>query len=121
MSRFTITPTPLAGLLCLQRQPLADERGFLARLFCAQELAAAGWPGPVALLIPPGLAHRFQALQDGAELLYVHSAPYTPACEGALNVHDPRLCIAWPLPVHGLSPRDAAHPLLGIGFQGIVL
>ena len=84
----------------------------------AQELSAHNH---TALLIPPGFAHGFQALEDGAELLYVHSAPYTPACEGALNVHDPRLCITWPLPVHGLSPRDAAHPLLGADFEGIVL
>lgn len=34
MSRFTTTPTPLAGLQCIQRQPLQDARGFLARLFC---------------------------------------------------------------------------------------
>jgi dTDP-4-dehydrorhamnose 3,5-epimerase len=48
MSRFTITPTPLRGLLQLERHVLGDARGFLSRLFCADELAAAGWDGPVA-------------------------------------------------------------------------
>ena len=84
----------------------------------AQELSARNH---TALLIPPGFAHGFQVLEEGAELLYLHSAPYTPACEGALNVRDPRLAIAWPLPVQGLSARDAAHPLIGADFEGIVL
>ncbi len=30
------------------RQPRGDARGSLTRLFCAEELAAAGWAGPVA-------------------------------------------------------------------------
>lgn len=48
MSRFTVLNTPLAGLKLVQREKLQDERGFLSRLFCADELAAAGWRGPVA-------------------------------------------------------------------------
>jgi dTDP-4-dehydrorhamnose 3,5-epimerase len=48
MSRFAITELPLAGLRLIERLPLHDARGFLARLFCADELAAAGWTGPVA-------------------------------------------------------------------------
>jgi len=43
MNRFTITDTPLAGLKIVERQQLGDSRGFLSRLFCATELAAAGW------------------------------------------------------------------------------
>ena len=48
MSRFTITDLPLAGLKLIQRKPIMDERGFLARIFCAEELAVAGWHEPVA-------------------------------------------------------------------------
>lgn len=48
MKRFTVTDLPLAGLKRVQRQRLGDDRGFLARLFCAGELAAAGWVKPVA-------------------------------------------------------------------------
>jgi dTDP-4-dehydrorhamnose 3,5-epimerase len=33
--------TPLEGLLLIERTPLADERGFLERLFCATELGLA--------------------------------------------------------------------------------
>jgi dTDP-4-dehydrorhamnose 3,5-epimerase len=48
MSRFTVFDTPIAGLKVVERQPVGDARGFLARLFCAEELAAAGWQKPVA-------------------------------------------------------------------------
>ena len=48
MSRFTISDTKLAGLKIIERHPLGDERGFLARVFCSSELAAAGWLQPIA-------------------------------------------------------------------------
>jgi dTDP-4-dehydrorhamnose 3,5-epimerase len=48
MSRLATAPLPLAGLVRVQRHPLADERGFFARLFCADELAGAGWTLPIA-------------------------------------------------------------------------
>lgn len=47
MSRFVVTPLLLAGLSLLHRQPRADSRGTFSRLFCADELALAGWKGPV--------------------------------------------------------------------------
>ena len=48
MSRFMITDLALVGLKRIQRQRLSDDRGFLTRLFCAQELAVAGWTQPIA-------------------------------------------------------------------------
>lgn len=36
--RFDILETPLAGLCVLQRKPIGDSRGYLERLFCAEEL-----------------------------------------------------------------------------------
>ena len=74
-----------------------------------------------SLLLPPGFAHGFQALSDDAELLYLHSADYSPEHEGGLSPTDARLAIAWPLPVSNLSARDAAHPPLATDFQGVVL
>lgn len=71
------------------------------------------------LIIPEGFAHGFQTLSDNCEMLYFHTAPYHPGAEDVLNVHDPRLGISWPLPVTGLSPRDAGHPLLNNGFTGV--
>ena len=48
MKRLEVDDTPIAGLKRVQRVRLADERGFLARLFCADELRDAGWDAPVA-------------------------------------------------------------------------
>ncbi|RYH25813.1 MAG: dTDP-4-keto-6-deoxy-D-glucose epimerase [Alcaligenaceae bacterium] len=72
-----------------------------------------------SLLIPQGFAHGFQALSDDAELLYLHSAPYQSGAEGALHPQDPRLAIAWPLPLADMSERDASHPFLDDSFKGI--
>ncbi len=184
MSRFVITDLPLAGLKRIARQRLGDTRGFLARLFCADELRPAGWVKPIAqvnhtatarrgtvrgmhfqlpphaemklvscirgavwdvavdvragsktclqwhaeplsadngyaLLIPEGFAHGFQALTDDAELLYCHSAPYAADAEAGLDATDPRLAIAWPLPITERSARDAGLPAIGQGFAGV--
>jgi dTDP-4-dehydrorhamnose 3,5-epimerase len=177
MSRFILHPRPIAGIVAIERLPLGDARGFLERLFCADDLAAAGWTGAIAqinhtftaeqgtvrgmhyqraphaetklvsclqgavwdvavdlrpgsptylqwhaeelsaanhrsLLIPPGCAHGFQTLTADVQMLYCHSQAYAPHSEGGLHPQDPRLAIPWPLPVHGLSPRDASHPYL---------
>lgn len=187
MSRsLTVTDLPLAGLKKVQRRLHADERGVFARLFCAQELAPAGWSSPIAqinhsltrtrgtvrglhyqrpphaemklvscvrgevwdvavdlragsptflrwhaerlnatdgtaLLIPAGFAHGFQVLSEEAELVYCHSAAYAPQAEAGLHVREARLGIQWPLPVQGLSVRDAAFELLTPAFEGVKL
>ena len=71
------------------------------------------------LMIPEGFAHGFQTLADDCEMLYFHTAAYDPAAEGGLHPADPRLAIEWPMPVAGLSSRDAGHPLLNDAFSGI--
>ena len=184
MPRLEIAPTSLAGLTTVRRRPIGDARGSLTRLFCADELAAAGWTKPVAqvnltvtavagtvrglhfqrpphaemklvmclagevwdvavdlrqgsptflrwhaerlsagngvaLLIPEGFAHGFQALADNVQMLYCHSHPHVPAAEGGLHPQDARLAIAWPRAVTGLSARDAAHAPIDDGFAGI--
>lgn len=75
----------------------------------------------MALLIPEGFAHGFQTLTDNVEMLYLHSAAYVPHAEGGLHPQDPLLKIAWPLEISSLSARDANHPMLKSGFQGIPL
>ncbi|MBU3738548.1 MAG: dTDP-4-dehydrorhamnose 3,5-epimerase [Rhodoferax sp.] len=82
----------------------------------AQRLSAGNGQ---ALLIPQGFAHGFQALSDDAELLYCHSEAYAPAAEAGLHPQDARLAIDWPLPVAGLSPRDARHAPIGQDFAGV--
>lgn len=48
MSRFIVNDLPLTGLKRIERQPLRDNRGFLTRLFCAEDLRIAGWANPIA-------------------------------------------------------------------------
>ncbi len=184
MSRLTIAATPIAGLMRVKRQRLGDARGDLTRLFCADELRAAGWSqslvqlnltrtrhrgtvrglhyqqpphaecklvqclrgevfdvavdlraasptflqwhaerlsvdNDLALLIPAGFAHGFQTLTDDVEMLYGHSAVFVADAEAGLDARDPRLDIAWPLPVGHLSARDAGHPPVTDAFVGI--
>ncbi|PPC78434.1 hypothetical protein C4K68_05115 [Pokkaliibacter plantistimulans] len=75
----------------------------------------------IALLIPEGVAHGFQALQNESELIYCHSENYQPAYEAGLNPLDPYLSIRWPLSVHGLSSRDRQHPFINSEFRGVSL
>lgn len=48
MNRFSINDLPLTDLKVIERQNLGDNRGFLSRIFCRKELAAAGWHHPIA-------------------------------------------------------------------------
>lgn len=48
MNRFTIADLPLAGLKIVERQSRRDVRGWLSRIYCADELEMAGWYKPVA-------------------------------------------------------------------------
>lgn len=186
MSRFEIESTALGGLGVVRRTSIEDERGFLSRVFCADELRAAGWVWPIsqinhaltkeagavrgmhfqyppkaeaklvsclrgavwdvavdlrkesstflrwhaeelsaanrrALLIPPGFAHGFQALEPDCELLYLHSEAYDPVLEGALNPRDPALGITWPREISVISDKDAKQPMISSDFQGVSL
>jgi dTDP-4-dehydrorhamnose 3,5-epimerase len=73
------------------------------------------------MVIPEGFAHGFQVLEAGSELLYLHTAFYSPESEGGLRHDDPELGIAWPLPVTDISQRDLSHAFMDSGFKGIVL
>jgi dTDP-4-dehydrorhamnose 3,5-epimerase len=58
MRRLQIESTPLDGLKIVQRQRLGDARGFLARLYCADELAEAGWHHAIAQINHTHTARR---------------------------------------------------------------
>ena len=64
-----------------------------------------------ALYVPPGIAHGYQALTDGAEVLYFVSADYSPPHQRGVRWNDPVFGITWPLgspPV--INERDASYP-----------
>jgi dTDP-4-dehydrorhamnose 3,5-epimerase len=92
----------------------AGSRTFLS--WHAQELSAAN---ARMFIIPEGCAHGFQVLEEGSELLYLHTAFYEPAAEGGVAANDPALAIDWPLPIVDLSDRDRSHPPLSADFAGI--
>lgn len=73
-----------------------------------------------AMIIPEGCAHGFQTLEDDCQMLYLHTAAYAPGFEGGVHAHDPRIAIAWPEATSELSTRDAGHPWLADGFEGLV-
>lgn len=58
MNRFTISDLPLAGLKLVERQRLGDSRGYLSRLFCAEELSSAGWKKPIVQINHTGTSKR---------------------------------------------------------------
>lgn len=64
------------------------------------------------LYVPEGFAHGFQTLEDDVEVSYLVSAAYAPAAEMGVRHDDPRIGIAWPLPLTAISDKDAAWPLL---------
>ncbi|MUL39188.1 dTDP-4-dehydrorhamnose 3,5-epimerase [Gloeocapsopsis dulcis] len=65
-----------------------------------------------ALYVPEMFAHGYQALTDGAEVVYQVGEFYTPGYERGLRYNDPILGIDWPLPVSDISVKDAAWALL---------
>jgi dTDP-4-dehydrorhamnose 3,5-epimerase len=59
-----------------------------------------------ALYVPERFAHGYQTLRRDTVASYELGEAYTPTAEGGLPYDDPRLAIAWPLPVTVISARD---------------
>jgi dTDP-4-dehydrorhamnose 3,5-epimerase len=74
---------------------------------------------PVRIFIPEGFAHGFQALTDDVQLLYFHTAAWSPAHEDRVRFDEPRVGIAWPLPVAQLSDKDRDAAPLSSAFDGV--
>lgn len=61
-----------------------------------------------ALYVPELFAHGYQALSDGAEVVYQVGEFYTPGYERGIRYDDPAFNIQWPMPVMVISEKDAA-------------
>lgn len=48
MKRLFLSAAPIHALYRIERRPIQDARGSFSRLFCAEELAEAGWRKPIA-------------------------------------------------------------------------
>ncbi len=46
--RFDVIETPISGLKIIQRKPIADDRGFLSRLYCSEDFNVMGHNKPVS-------------------------------------------------------------------------
>lgn len=65
------------------------------------------------LWIPPGFAHGFRSLSEGAELVYKCTAVYDRASDHSILWNDPDIGIDWPsLGDPRLSEKDANAPRL---------
>lgn len=66
--------------------------------------------GRDAVYIPVGVAHGFQTLQAGTELLYAIDKPFQSGAGRGLRWNDPIAGIVWPLPIAAISERDSTYP-----------
>lgn len=65
-----------------------------------------------ALYVPEMFAHGYQALTDGAEVIYQVGEFYTPGYERGLRYNDPFFNIQWPTEVTEISEKDANWPFM---------
>ena len=71
------------------------------------------------MIVPEGFAHGFQVLDPDSEMLYLHTAFYTPEKASGVPFDDPMLAIPWPLPIPALSSHNKQHPPMSSDFSGI--
>jgi dTDP-4-dehydrorhamnose 3,5-epimerase len=65
----------------------------------------------LAFYIPAGLAHGFQTLTDGAEVLYQMGNAYVPEAARGVRFDDPAFAIEWPAAEKVVvSERDRTYP-----------
>lgn len=81
------------------------------RGWIAYELTAANRR---ALYVPPGCAHGFQTLTDGAEVYYQISPPYRSESAGGVRWDDPAIGVQWPEVPRLMSERDRSWPSLPV-------
>ena len=65
-----------------------------------------------ALWIPPGFAHGFCVLGDGADVVYLCTGLYDAGDDHAVAWNDPDIAIDWPGDDFELSAKDRAAPRL---------
>ena len=65
--------------------------------------------------LPPGMAHGFLVLSDGADVFYKMSDYYAPESERCIAWDDPTLGIRWPL--NGAAPILSVKDMAGGAFE----
>lgn len=70
-TRFSFHPTAIAGVTAIERKRLSDTRGYFERMYCSEELAAAGWVGPILQI-----NHTFTARQGAVRGMHFQHPPH---------------------------------------------
>jgi len=69
----------------------------------------------LAIYLPPGCGHAFQAMEPESDVVYTSSQPYVPDSERGARWDDPSFGIDWPLKEDlVLSEKDRSWPLIGM-------
>ncbi|GMV06109.1 MAG: dTDP-4-dehydrorhamnose 3,5-epimerase [Gemmatimonadota bacterium] len=68
--------------------------------------------GGALLWVPPGFAHGYAVLGEGADLAYKVTQEYRPELDRGIRWDDPEVGARWPFPDPELSARDRQLPLL---------
>ena len=100
---YVVRGRALAGLVDLRNLP--------SLLVSTVELSG---DDPATLVIPPGVAHGFLALED-LDLVYWVTHPYDASDEHSLAWNDPTAAVPWGVNDPILSDRDRAAPPLPSG------
>ena len=76
----------------------------------------------LGVIVPNGVAHGYQTLEDNTSILYFVNKPYCKNAEDGINPFDPIVNIMWPAQCTGLSERDKNRPFIDkLDFRGIEL
>ena len=68
---------------------------------------------PIALWVPAGFAHGFQALEDATRVNYKVTNYWNKDSERSLNFADPTVNISWIIEETTVSEKDKIAPFLG--------
>lgn len=63
-----------------------------------------------SILVPPGVAHGYQVLEDNSDLIYLHSSGYSQEHSKGIDIRDPELGIRLPMEVSTISLSDRNLP-----------
>ena len=75
----------------------------------------------VAIIIPEGFAHGFQALEANSTVSYCVTQYYNTTADSVINPQDPSIAIDWPLKPDHMSKKDAGCAFIDESFTGLEL
>lgn len=70
------------------------------------------------LLIPTGIAHAFQTLEDNTEAIYLVDEVFHPESVEMLNPFDPKLNIQWPTAVTKIGQKEQNCKFIDESYKG---